>query len=210
MTEESKIPSIKLKTDTNSGPTWGGTKVDILVEGLDGFDEDTVLFSTVKFGEIEAPKPYRITKKNEDTDTVREFSVTSPLCPPDCARKVDVTLITPGGTVIARKAVVSSVQPHLDLVPVVIRGNYFKKAKVEAVKFGEERAIWFEVKSESEIWALAPKWAISDLVTLEMKHDTGEDDTTFTYNDPEPTPTSRSAPATQRAKRGRYEVDETE
>jgi hypothetical protein len=199
MKKDSKIPSIKL-IGPNSGPIEGGTKVEIEVEGLDGFDLQTMLFTTVRFDDIDAPEPHEVDDPNDDTQIVKKFTVTSP--PGAGVGKVDITLITPGGTVITSKAVVSSVQPHPDLVPVIIKGHHFTGAK--AVKFGQVPAYYFEAKSESEIWALAAGWTTSDPVLVEMPGP-AEEDTTFNYYDPAqpetaPPSTGRRASAGARSK----------
>jgi hypothetical protein len=168
-----------------SGTTQGGTPVKI---SGGPWDEDTVSFTTVMFGENPA---------NDVTGEVKnsqgKYTSIIAVSPPHGAGVVDITVMTPDGSDLREAAftytvVVHSVNPKQGQladakegnIAVIIKGEDF--TDVEEVKFGEEGAR-FAVISQSEILAVVPPAKKAENVVVTVKTPDGQNTgtPTFTY-----------------------------
>src|SRR5262245_3178645 len=124
--------------DPKSGTTQGGTSVKI---SGGPWDEDTVTFTTVMFGESPA------TDVNGEVKDKGKYTRISAVSPPHSEEVVDITVITPDGSDLRQNAftytpvVVTSVNPSTGPladakqgnIAVIIKGEDF--IDVEGVKF---------------------------------------------------------------------------
>jgi IPT/TIG domain len=172
--------------DPKSGTTQGGTPVKI---SGGPWDEDTVTFTTVMFGESVATDV-----TGEVKNAQGKYTSIRAVSPPHSAGVVDITVITPDGSDLRiEKAftytlVVTSVNPSLGQladakdgnIAVIIKGEDF--IDVGEVKFGEEAAR-FAVISESEILAVVPpaKRAGEVVVTVKTPDGQNTEKPTFEY-----------------------------
>lgn len=172
-------------------PTSGTTRGGIHVKISGGpWDEDTVSFTTVMFGESAATDVEGADKA--DKNDQYEYTSIKAVSPPHDAGVVDITVITPDGSekkgAFTYTFVVTSVNPSGGRVAdakegkiaVIIRGEDF--TDVEEVKFGEEAAR-FAVISQSEILAVVPsaKKAGTVVVTVKTPHGQNTREPTFEY-----------------------------
>jgi hypothetical protein len=179
-----------------SGPIRGGTRVKITVTDPENeldvhLDEDTLLFSVVKFGENAATDVQLVNwnkKKREGT--------ISAISPPRgrAEKKVDIAVVAPGGNDIGIErdaftyaaAEVISVEPKKGTlddakagnIVVVIKGSNF--GDVKAVKFGGKNTK-FNLRSDSEIWALVPESATPEAVDVIVETESWSEKKVFTY-----------------------------
>ena len=171
--------------EPKSGTTLGGTPVKI---SGGPWDEETVTFTSVMFGESPATAVEGKVKNNHG-----KYTSISAVSPPHSAGVVDITVITPDDSDLKKQAftyalVVSSVHPSQGRladakegnIAVIIKGEDF--AGVEEVKFGDEVAR-FAVISQSEILALVPpaKDAKPVVVTVKTPQGQNEKEPTFEY-----------------------------
>jgi large repetitive protein len=176
-----------------SGPIGGGTPVEIEIEGK-SLDEDTLAFGTVNFGDVPATD-VRVETWNQTTFKGTIIATS----PPGRAGKVDVSVITPGGTEAKdeqaftyEKGALTSIEPDEASVTdvdakkilVIIKGSQF--IDVKSVKFGEQSACSRSI-SDCEIWARVPslpdgtKPPVQVLVSVEAKSGVITKDNAFKY-----------------------------
>lgn len=169
--------------DPKSGTTQGGTPVKI---SGGPWDEDTVTFTTVMFGDGAATDVKGLDKNNQG-----KYRSISAVSPPHSAGVVDITVITPDGSDLRENAftytlVVTSVNPSLGQladakegnIAVIIKGEDF--TDVGEVKFGEEAAR-FAVISQSEILAVVPPAKKAGTVVVTVKTPDGQNTETPTF-----------------------------
>jgi hypothetical protein len=172
--------------EPKTGTTAGGTSVKI---SGGPWDEETVRFTTVMFGDRAATK-VDVGEKDATSDDYITYKSIKATSPPHRAGPVRITVITPGNRRTTEKDsftysfVVSKVTPPKGKVTtegdtvVIITGNDL--ADVDAVEFGGKRAR-FGLINPSHIWAIVPYSETLGAVPVKVKTSRGENSDTSKF-----------------------------
>jgi IPT/TIG domain len=173
-----------IHVNPDNGTTAGGVSVTITGGP---WDEETIMFATVKFGDCD-PIEVDYGEKDEEADNYISIVAKSP---PHKAGKVDITVITPDGHRTKKEDAftyyfkVDEVHPERGKVEedretaVIITANDL--ADVEAVEFGEKRACVDKI-SPFQIRAIVPYREKKGKVVVKVRTPRGENtDKHFEY-----------------------------
>ncbi len=177
------------KGNDKCGPTTGGTPVTI--QG-GPWDEETIMFTTVMFGELAATK-VDVGPEREPCDGYTIYKSIIATSPPHKEGPVPITVITPGKKPVKRDDFtytfrVSDVRPSHAVVPkegdpvlVIIRGDDL--ADVSKVEFGETPAKFVKI-DPTQIWAVVPPREKAETVIVHVTTPRGrnKEKPSFTYD----------------------------
>lgn len=175
---------------TKCGPTTGGTSVEICGGP---WDEETLMFTTVMFGDDAATRVDPGQEHKTTTDDYKSYKSIIATSPPHEEGSVSITVITPDGSKKETDAFtyvfeISDVYPPKATVPkdeivvVAIMGKDL--ANVAHVKFGDNFAPRFGWIDPTHIWAVVPYSEKTGKVPVQVKtpHGENKDTPTFEYD----------------------------
>jgi hypothetical protein len=180
-----------MNIDPRHGPTAGDTPVKIRGGP---WDEETVLFTVVKFGNADATNVIGDPEGRETKDGLTNYKTIIAKSPPHKAEKVSITVITPDGTNTTAKDSfsytfnVTAVEPKEGSVGtvddpkvfvVIITGDNF--SDVVAVEFDGKPAHFGRI-DRNHLWAIVPFSEKKGAVEVKITSSRGENkDKKFEY-----------------------------